>query len=129
MGWSATADLVVVLHLAYLGFVAVGGVLAWRWPKLLWVHVTAVTWAVAILLIGQRCPLTDLQRYAEGRAGEARDGRGFVDRYLEGVLFPERWTTALRILMGVLIIVGWAGCCVRHHRSRTGSRAPRARAT
>ena len=123
--WSAMADLIVVLHLAYLAFVAVGGILAWRWPRLLWVHVAAVGWAVSILLVGQDCPLTDLQRAAERRAGEAPDGRGFVDRYLEGVLFPERCTTALRVLMGALIVIGWVGCWHRHRTAERTHSPPR----
>jgi hypothetical protein len=120
MGWSAVADVVVVAHLAYLVFVAMGGILAWRWPRLIWFHVAAVTWSVSILVIGQDCPLTDLQRLAERRAGEARDDRGFVDRYLEDVLFPERYTTALRMLMGALIVIGWVGCwhLYRHRTAR-----------
>ena len=116
MGWPVVADAVVVAHLAFLVFVAVGGILAWRWPRLLWVHVAAVAWAISILVVGQGCPLTDLQRFAERRAGGPRDDRGFVDRYLEGVLFPERWTTALRVLMGALIVVGWVGCWQRRRR-------------
>ena len=122
MGWSAVADLAVVAHLAFLVFVAVGGILAWRWPRLLWFHVAAVVWSVSILVIGQDCPLTDLQRLEERRAGEPRDGRGFVDRYLEGVLFPERYTPALRLLMGALIVIGWVGCW--HRRRTAGARAP-----
>ena len=116
MGWSAVADVVVIAHVAYLVFVAVGGILAWRWPRVLWFHVAAVVWSVSILVVGQDCPLTDLQRAAERRAGEPLDDRGFVDRYLEGVLFPERYTTALRVLMGVLIVVGWVGCWQRRRR-------------
>ena len=124
MGWSLVADLAVVVHLAYLVFVAVGGILAWRWPRLIWVHVAAVAWAVSILVIGQDCPLTDLQRYAERHAGEPRDSRGFVDRYLEDVLFPDRYTTALRVLIGALIVIGWAGFWLRHRRSAARSSPP-----
>ena len=118
--WSLVADLVVVVHLAFLAFVAVGGILAWRWPRLIWVHGAAVVWAVSILVVGQDCPLTDVQRYAERRAGKPLDDRGFVDRYLEDALFPERWTTALRVLIGALVVVGWVGVWLRRHRTRPG---------
>jgi Protein of Unknown function (DUF2784) len=116
MGWSAVADVIVVAHLAFLVFVAVGGILAWRWPRLIWLHVAAVVWAVSILVVGQDCPLTDLQRLAERVGDEALDHRGFVDRYLEGVLFPERCTTALRVLMGALAVIGWVGFWLRHRK-------------
>lgn len=114
MSWPAVADAVVVAHLAFLVFVAVGGMLAWRWPHLLWFHVAAVVWSVSILVVGQDCPLTGLQRFAERRTGEPLDDRGFVDRYLEGVLFPERYTTALRLLVAALIVIGWVGYRHRH---------------
>ncbi len=121
MSWSTVADLVVVSHLTYLVFVAVGGLLAWRWRWLIWVHLAAVAWALAILIIGQDCPLTGLQRFAEDRAGIAADGRGFVDRYIEGVVYPERFTAALRVLVGVLVVVGWVGFWIQHHRRTVGA--------
>ncbi len=122
MTWSVVADAVVVAHLAYLVFVAVGGVLAWRWRALIWVHLVAVAWALGILVVGQDCPLTGLQRWAEERAGEPVDGRGFVDRYIEGVVYPERFTTALRMLVGVLVLVGWVGYW--RQQRRTGAALP-----
>lgn len=128
MTWSTIADAVVVAHLAYLAFVAVGGILAWRWPWVIWFHLAAVTWSVAILVVGQDCPLTDLQRYAEREAGQPRDDRGFVDRYLEGVLFPDRYTTLLQILIAALVIIGWVGFWHRHggarHEDRRAPSAP-----
>lgn len=117
MTWSVAADAVVITHLAYLVFVAVGGLLAWRWRALLWLHLAAVAWALGILVVGQDCPLTELQRWAEGRAGQPADGRGFVDRYVEGVVYPERFTTALRVLVGVLVLAGWVGLWVQRRRT------------
>ena len=35
MGYALLADAVVIVHFAY---VAVGGLLAWRWPRMLWLH-------------------------------------------------------------------------------------------
>jgi len=116
--WHAAADAVVVLHLAYLLFVAVGGILAWRWRWVIVPHVLAVIWSLGILTVGQECPLTDLQRHFEEQAGDAADRRGFVDRYLEGVLYPERYTTLLRVLMGALVVVGWVGFAVQTRRRR-----------
>jgi hypothetical protein len=36
------ADLVVVVHIAFIVFVAIGGFLAWRWPRLVCAHVPVV---------------------------------------------------------------------------------------
>jgi hypothetical protein len=118
MTWQAAADAVVVLHLAYLLFVAIGGFLAWRWRWVIVPHVLAVLWSVSLLVVGLDCPLTHLQRHYEALAGDVPDRRGFVDRYLEGVLYPERFTTALRVLMGVLVVIGWVGFAVQARRRR-----------
>ena len=36
MLYRVLADVVVVLHLAFILYVAFGGFLAWRWPKARW---------------------------------------------------------------------------------------------
>ena len=40
--WVWLADAIVVVHLAYLAFVPFGGVVTWRWPRVVWAHLTAV---------------------------------------------------------------------------------------
>jgi hypothetical protein len=37
--FRAAADLVVVVHAAFVLFVVLGGLLVVRWPRLAWVHV------------------------------------------------------------------------------------------
>ena len=129
MSWSTAADATVVVHLGYLAFVALGGLLAWRWRPLLWLHLAAVGWAVGILVVGQDCPLTELQRWFEARAGEPADGRGFVDRYVEGVVYPERFTLALRVLVGTLVLVGWVGLWRQRRRTTAAHPSTEARST
>ena len=38
MLYRLVADGVVVAHFAFIVFVAVGGLMAWRWPRLLWLQ-------------------------------------------------------------------------------------------
>ena len=38
MIWRVLADLTVGLHLAFVVFVVLGGLLVLRWPRLAWVH-------------------------------------------------------------------------------------------
>ena len=57
----ALADLVLVLHLAFIVFVVLGGWLALRWPRVVWVHLPAVVWGIFIELTGGICPLTPLE--------------------------------------------------------------------
>jgi hypothetical protein len=110
------ADAVVVVHFAFVIFVAVGGLLAWRWPRVLWLHVPAVVWAVGIVTVGYECPLTPLERYFRRLGGEVASRRGFIDHYVEGVIYPEKYTPLLRAIAAVLIVVGWTGALVKTRR-------------
>ena len=42
------ADVTVVLHLAFVAFVVLGGLLVLRWPRLSWLHVPAAVWGAFI---------------------------------------------------------------------------------
>ncbi len=47
MPYRLLADLVVVLHVLFVAFVVLGGLLVLRWPRLAWVHVPAALWGGA----------------------------------------------------------------------------------
>lgn len=109
MPYGALADAVVVIHLAFIVFVAIGGLLAWRWPGLVALHLPSLVWAAAIVTIGFTCPLTPLEKFLRARAGEPGYAGGFVDRYVEGVVYPESLTPWLRALVAVLVVAGYVG--------------------
>lgn len=110
---AALADVVVVLHFGFLLFVALGGILAWRWPWLIWIHLPAVAWALGLVAIGYDCPLTPLEEWFRRRAGERVPEGGFVDRYIENVIYPERYTALVRAVVVFAVLVGWVGLVVR----------------
>jgi hypothetical protein len=112
------ADVVVVVHLAFIVFVGVGGLLAWYRPWVLWLHVPSVLWGVAIVTVGFTCPLTPLEKTLRQKAGEEGYGGGFVDRYIEGVVYPESLTPLLRTLATVAVVVGYAGLYRRRRAAR-----------
>jgi hypothetical protein len=107
MGFDVLADLVVVIHLAFILFVAGGSLAACRWPRLVWLHVPAVAWGVGIIVIGYECPLTPLEKWLRRRAGGDGYRGGFVDRYVEDVIYPEELTLPLRALAAVMIVTGY----------------------
>ena len=120
-GWLA--DLVVIVHVAFILFVAAGAVLAWRWPKMLWFHLLAVVYAVAILTIHFDCPLTPLEKHLRTMADQQAYRGGFVRHYLTNVVYPGAMTPYLRALAGVCIIIGYAGLVVRRRAVRRAARA------
>jgi Protein of Unknown function (DUF2784) len=110
------ADVVMIVHFAFIAFVAVGGVLAWRWPRVVLLHVPVVLWSAAIVTVGFTCPLTPLEQYFRRRAGESAYDGGFIDHYLEGVIYPGRFTALAQLLVAAAISVGYGGLVVRHRR-------------
>jgi hypothetical protein len=114
--WAA--DLVVVVHFAFILFVTTGSILAWRWPRLLWLHIPAVVYGIALVTIGFDCPLTTLENSLRRRGGEQAYTGGFVNRYLRDVIYPGRLTGLLRGLVAVCIVVGYAGLLTRRRTER-----------
>jgi len=129
MVFDLLAGAVIVVHLAFIVFVAVGALLAVHWPRLVWFHVPALVWAVGIIVVGYDCPLTPLEKWLRERAGGASYEGGFVDRYLEDVIYPEELTPLLRALAAVAIVGGYALWFRRHvvHRGRSGAGLDRSR--
>ena len=98
------ADLLVVLHLAFVGFVVAGGLAVWRWPRLAWLHLPAVAWGAGIEWSGAVCPLTPLEnRLRLLGGGEAYQGE-FVREYLLPLLYPAGLTRAAQVGLGVLVL-------------------------
>lgn len=104
----AAADAVVVFHLAFLVFIATASLLAVRWPQLLWLHVPSVCWGSVSVTIGLDCPLTPLEKSLRRSAGEDGYAGGFVDHYIEGVVYPERFTGLLQAMVALAVVTGYA---------------------
>ena len=54
MWYLIAADLVLVVHLLFIGFVVGGSFLAWRWPWLIWVRLPAMVYGALVDLVGLR---------------------------------------------------------------------------
>lgn len=80
--YSALADAVQVLHLLFVLFVAAGGLLVFRWPRLAWVHLPSAVWGAAIEFGGWTCPLTSAENALRELAGESVYRGNFMARYL-----------------------------------------------
>lgn len=92
MLYALAATLVLSVHLAFVVFVLLGGLLALRWPRAAWFHLPAAAWGVAIEAGGWICPLTPLEN-ALWRAAGSEGYRGdFVARLLAGWLYPGELT-------------------------------------
>ena len=102
--YGALADLVVILHAAFVAFVVIGGLFVLRWPRLAWMHVPAAVWGALIEFAGWICPLTPLENSLRARAGEAGYSGGFVDHYIMPVLYPAALTRTTQLVLGALVL-------------------------
>ena len=89
MFFRVAADLVLVLHLALVLFVILGGLLALRWPRLAGVHVPVALYGATIELVGFVCPLTPLENSLRRAGGQADYAGGFIDHYVTATLYPQ----------------------------------------
>jgi hypothetical protein len=98
------ADAVLVTHAAFVAFVMLGGLLAWRRPRLAWLHLPAVAWGAWIELTGGVCPLTPLENRLRSLAGEQGYPGGFLEHYLLALLYPDGLTHELQLALALLVL-------------------------
>lgn len=98
------ADVVVVVHLGFVLFVVLGGLIVMRWPRLAWIHLPSVAWAVALELAGWICPLTPLENRLRRAAGGAGYDGGFIEHYLLPILYPDVLTRSMQIAFAVFAL-------------------------
>ena len=116
MAYGVVADGVMLLHFAFILFVAAGALLAWKWPRVAVAHLPALAYAVVIVTVGFDCPLTPVEKHFRALAGVGAYRGGFVDRYIENVIYPESLTPLLRAAVALLVLVGYAGLLRRRAR-------------
>jgi hypothetical protein len=117
----------VVLHFAFLCYLVVGGFVALRWRRTIWLHVPIALWGIAITTQRLDCPLTWLERRARAEAGMAPlPPQGFIAHYINGVLYPARWADAVPFVVFALVATSWAVYLWRsRHRSEAEPSADR----
>ncbi|MCE6995645.1 DUF2784 domain-containing protein [Saccharothrix sp. S26] len=109
----AFAELVMVVHFGVLVFLVVGGFLAWRWPRVLYFHLAMAAWALLIVLFPLACPLTWLENELRDAAGRPRLADGFIDTYIDGVLYPESAARLVQVVVALVVLVSWTGFYLR----------------
>jgi len=104
MIYRALADFVLLLHMAFVLFAALGGFLAFKWRRVAWFHIPAALWASLIEFVGWECPLTPLENWLRRKGGEAGYQTGFIERYLLPLIYPAPFSRTLHVVLGLLVL-------------------------
>ena len=105
MAYKLAANAVAIVHLAFIVFVVLGGLLLIRWPRVMWLHIPAAAWGALIELGGWYCPLTRLENMLLRRAGLAGYDSGFVAHYIFALIYPQGLTRGVEIAIGLFVLV------------------------
>lgn len=104
MTYRVLADAVLVLHLAFILFVVLGGWLVAIRPKLIWLHLPVVAWGASVEFLGLTCPLTPLENWLRDRGGESGYSGGFIDHYLTPLMYPAGLTRGMQLALGGIVV-------------------------
>lgn len=110
------ADLILVVHFAFVLFVVgglalvwIGAAAGWGWVRNLWfrvAHLAAIFYVVIESVIGVVCPLTIWEDALRG----AREEKSFIARWVHRILFysfPEWVFTAAYIAFALVVAASW----------------------
>lgn len=121
MGYRLLADATVVLHLSFIIYAALGGLLVLRVPRTAWLHLPAVLWAGAVECAGGLCPLTHLENHFRIKAGLAGYAGGFIEHHLIPIIYPAALTRGHQLLLGAALVtvnvVVYTGIVIRARRA------------
>jgi len=121
MVYAIAADLLLVFHLCFVGFVVAGGLLVCKWRWLVFLHLPAVVWGVLLELRGWICPLTPWEQQLRQAAGQSGYQDGFIEHYLLPVLYPAGLEGDTQMMLGgIVILVNVVVYCWLYLRCRPG---------
>jgi hypothetical protein len=103
--YQLAADFILLLHFSFIAFVVAGGLLVFKWRRLIWLHIPAVIWGALIVISGWICPLTPVENMLRQAGGAADYSGSFIEYYLVPVIYPSALNRTTFIAMGIGIIV------------------------
>ncbi|RMP67720.1 hypothetical protein ALQ18_01421 [Pseudomonas marginalis pv. marginalis] len=105
MLYRLAADSLVLFHLSFILFVLFGGLLALKWRPVLWLHLPAVAWGIAVEMLHLPCPLTRWENLFRHLAGQDGYGGGFIEHYILALIYPAGLTPNIQLMLGTVVVV------------------------
>lgn len=104
MPYRILADALLVLHLLFILFVVLGGLLTLRDRRWALLQVPALLWGATIEFMGWICPLTPLENRLRAAGDQAGYQGGFIEHYLLPVVYPPGLTPRVQYILGGLVL-------------------------
>lgn len=111
------ADLILIVHLAFVLFIVgglasiwIGAACGWGWVRNFWFrisHLAAILFVAAEAMLGIWCPLT---LWEDALRGSSHGEMGFVSRWIHRLLyysFPEWVFTVAYLVFALMVAATW----------------------
>lgn len=105
MIYGVLAELLLFVHVTFMKFVAVGGLLVLRWRWLMWVHLPAAIMGATMVLTGWFWPFAGLEHWLRARGAQHGYTQNLVERFLPTWLHPATMPRALELVLGILVLL------------------------
>ncbi len=105
MLYHLLADLVVLLHLVFIVFAVLGGILIIWWRRVIWLHLPAVVWAAWIELSAGICPLTHLENWLQIKGGRSGYHGDFIESYIIPIVYPANLTRQIQMVLAAAVLI------------------------
>jgi len=99
------ADIILIIHFAFILFVIFGALLFFVTTKIIFIHLPALIWGSYIELTNSICPLTYLENWFLHKANLTTYSEGFIQNYLVPIVYPTNLTKDTQIYLGIALIV------------------------
>ncbi len=99
------ADLLVLIHLGFICFVVLGGILLLKYRWVVFLHIPAVIWGAMIGFKGWLCPLTQWENHFRFSASRTGYHDGFIDHYLIPLIYPPGISNDIQVILGALVLI------------------------
>jgi uncharacterized protein DUF2784 len=116
MAWLL-ADVTVIVHFIALLYIGLGGFLAWRWHRTVFVHVFFAVWGVIVNVTPIPCPLTALENWFRGMRGLGPLPGGFNEYYIYGEIIPRALLPVVGVGAVAVVVMSYVGVWKRWPRS------------
>jgi hypothetical protein len=98
------ADIVLLVHFAFIIFALLGGfIVLWK-RRAAWFHIPTVLWSSVVNLASWVCPLTPIENWFRAKAGQAGYGGGFIQHYIEPLVYPGGMPRDMELIAAISVL-------------------------